>query len=342
MPSRPQLAALLDRLGLARAVLALRARPGFPWQWLTVLTYHRVAPTLAPGFDPDVLDASPEGFERQLEFLQRHFTLIDTRDLDLWRAGGSLPRNCAMLTFDDGYRDNHDVVLPILRRRQAKAVFFVATSYIDERRVFWWELVHHALAATTRARLSLSYPEPWDFSLVDGPQRRAAVASLLRLLKQQAGVDMNRFLAELFAAAEVPFGRDRERQMAHELLMTWDHVRALAAAGLDVQSHSYAHRVLHTLTPEQARADLLRARQDLEAAIERPVQAVAYPTGRPLGNAPALRQALDAGYRYGFTVERLVPIDRLSDWLGIPRMMIDQTVTDSFFRTTLAVPSLSY
>ena len=71
--------------------------------------------------------------------------------------------------------------------------------------------------------------------------------------------------------------------------------------------------------------------------------ALAYPTGRPIRDQPALRQAvLDAGYRYGFTVQRLVPLARIHDWLDIPRMMIDRAVSDSFYRSTLAIPSLAY
>ena len=40
--------------------------------------------------------------------------------------------------------------------------------------------------------------------------------------------------------------------------------------------------------------------------------------------------------------ERLVPLARIHDWLDIPRMMIDRAVSDSFYRSTLAIPSLAY
>ena len=85
---RRTLAAVLDRVGFTRAVLAARSRAVYPWRWLTVVTYHRIADTLAPGFDPEVVDATPADFERQLSLLKRYFTLVDTRDLDAWRAGG--------------------------------------------------------------------------------------------------------------------------------------------------------------------------------------------------------------------------------------------------------------
>jgi peptidoglycan/xylan/chitin deacetylase (PgdA/CDA1 family) len=343
MASKRQLAALLDRVGVSRVVLAARARSLFPWRWLTVLTYHRVGETVAPGYDPEVLDASPAVFEGHVRLLQRYFNLIDTRDLDAWRAGGPLPPNPAMITFDDGYRDNHDTVMPILKRAGAKAVFFVATSYITDRRVFWWELVNHALGTTSVDLLNLRYPRELKLPLGTPAERRSSIKLVLKLLKREEGVDMERFLAELYQAAALPFSPAIEREMADAMLMTWPQIRALADAGFDVQSHSHAHRVLHTLTPDEARRDLLRARQELESHLERPVTAVAYPTGRPLGDAAALRQAvLDAGYRYGFTVEKLVPLGRMNDWLGIPRMMIDQDVSESFYRSTLAVPLLAY
>ena len=43
--------------------------------------------------------------------------------------------------------------------------------------------------------------------------------------------------------------------MADEMLMSWDHIRNLSRAGMDVQSHSHAHRVLHTLTADEAVRD---------------------------------------------------------------------------------------
>ena len=186
-------------------------------------------------------------------------------------------------------------------------------------RLFWWELVNHALTLSPRPRLQLRYPEPLELELATPADRRASVRTLLVMLKREVGVDMERFLAELYAAADVRMDREEERRLADSLLMSWDHVRALTDAGFDVQSHSHAHRVLHTLPPEAVTADLRRSRQELESALDQPVTALAYPTGRPIGDAPALRQAvIDAGFRYGFTVERLVPLAQPARLAGHP------------------------
>jgi len=339
---RRKLALLLNRVGVTRALLKARAHALLPGKVLTVLTYHRVSDTVAPGFDPEVVDATPRVFEQQLLELQRYFTLVDTRDLDAWRGGGELPANPAMVTFDDGYRDNHDVVLPILQRRRAKAVFFIASQYIADRRVFWWEHVNRALTESRRPEVKLTYPAPLSFPLGSLVKQRLAIGNLLRRLKQEPAVDMARFLEELYAACGLPFGSAEERKLADALLMSWDQVRALHAAGMDVQSHSHAHRVLQTLPPEALAEDLTAARTSLEEALGKKVTALAYPTGKPIRGDAELRQAVrTAGFRYGFTVDRLVPLSRVEDWLDIPRIMMDRSFSMAYYRSTLAMPALA-
>ena len=65
-------------------------------------------------FDPDVIDATPAELDRQLALVRRYFTVIGTGELRAFLRGAALPPNPAIITFDDGYRECHDRVLPIL------------------------------------------------------------------------------------------------------------------------------------------------------------------------------------------------------------------------------------
>jgi peptidoglycan/xylan/chitin deacetylase (PgdA/CDA1 family) len=341
---RARLAAALDRVGLWRALLEARARSLFPWRWLTVLTFHRVAPPGAPGFDHEVSDTTPDDFDRQVAILKRYFTLVDTQAIDAYRAGQPLPPNPAVITFDDGYRDNHDEALPILKRHGAKAVFFVATEYVAERRLYWWERVARAFEHANGPRLTLRYPEPLTLDLGSVAEWRAALRRALGILKTRPGLEVERFLRDLEQAARAPLSRDEERALADRLVMSWDHVRALKAAGMDVQSHTRSHRVLQTMTDEEVTSDLRASRDDLEQQIDSPVFAVAYPAGKPIADCPGLRRAVRrAGYRLGLTSSSGAA--RLSgswDWLGIPRVTVERGMPDTFFRGCLAVPALSH
>src|SRR5215475_11334813 len=161
--SKRRLARALDRANILKTVLALRAAFGAPW--IAVLTYHRVADATrmagqASLFDEGVFDTSPDELDEQLAFLRRYFNPISLDDLRGLRRGRALPKNPALVTFDDGYRDNHDIALPILKRYDVPAIFFVATSYIEERRLFWWDRINHILKSSKRGEIVLDYPGP--------------------------------------------------------------------------------------------------------------------------------------------------------------------------------------
>ncbi len=89
-----------------------------------VLTYHRVARRLRPGYP--VPTTPPEEFAWQVKWLAARGYRTVTPDR-LWREDGSLPAKPLLLTFDDGWRDNL-AAARVLRRHGFRAAIFVVTG----------------------------------------------------------------------------------------------------------------------------------------------------------------------------------------------------------------------
>jgi peptidoglycan/xylan/chitin deacetylase (PgdA/CDA1 family) len=334
-----RIANALHRAGALDAVLKARATVRTPL--LTVLTYHHVAdPQPGYPFDPDVADATPEQFRRQLETIAQHFTVIGVDELIGALDGAPLPKNAAMITFDDGYRSCVETALPILRQVGLRAMFFIATSFIAERRLYWWERIAYTVSSRAVDRVVLSYPAPLELDLATP----GAVPTLINTVKNTNGLDLPRFLDELAQAAHVEWHAELERKLADDLIMTWDDVRALADAGMDVESHSRTHRVLQTLTPAQLDADLVGSRLDLEEQLGRPVRAIAFPVGRSVAGQRTIRRALlRAGYRIGFSnASGTSLIWAATDRFDLKRWAVDRAMTDSSFLAQAALPALGY
>ncbi|MEZ4403796.1 MAG: polysaccharide deacetylase family protein [Kofleriaceae bacterium] len=254
-----------------------------------------------------------------------------------------MPPNPCLITFDDGYRSNLTEAVPALREVGATATFFVATAFTSQRRLYWWDriayLVHHAAGPT----LALTYPVAREIAVAD---RAAARGALVALVKDTPGLELDRFLDELAAAAGVPWDAARERALADELIMTWDEVRALRDAGMTVASHTSEHRVLETMPDDELAADLRGARADLARELDLDCRAIAYPVGRTIAVYPAVRAAVAAaGYRLGFTnasgtIDVRHP-DRL-DRLDLARMAVDRDLPDALFLGQLVSPRLGF
>ena len=72
-------------------------------------------------------------FERDLDYLTRHYQPIGADDLGDVTAGKYKGKKIMLLTFDDGLRQMYDTVAPILLKKGIPAVFFVNTDFIDNR-----------------------------------------------------------------------------------------------------------------------------------------------------------------------------------------------------------------
>jgi len=338
---------MLYRTGALKAIMAARKMAPLP-STLSILTYHHIADD-EPGYpyDPGVADATPAQFRRQMEILARYGTPIGIDELVRALDGAPLPKNPVMVTFDDGYRSCHDVALPILRAVGMRATFFVPTTYINERRLYWWERIAYVLSQGRTAAVTLTYPRPVEIVRADPKAHHL----LTDIIKGTPGLDIERFLDELNAAFGVEWNREIEASHAESIVMTWDHLRALTRAGMDVESHTRGHRVLQTLDDNALRDELLGSKQDLESQLGRPVRAIAYPVGRKIARKERIRNAVAAaGYRVGLSnasgATRIWPSPMSGVWPTDPfdvcRLSTDKALSDAMYFAQVAVPRLAY
>jgi peptidoglycan/xylan/chitin deacetylase (PgdA/CDA1 family) len=325
----------------------MRVRQFTPIPTVTIITYHHIADRdPAYLYDPDVSDATPAQFRWQMETVARYCTPIGIDELIGALEGGPLPKNPVMVTFDDGYRSCSDTALPILRAVGVRATFFIATSYVSERKLYWWEKNALLLNKATRTG-RLTYPTE---ILID-PRDLHARKILNDTIKNTPNLDVEKFQAGIAAALGVEWSDAIEAEYANGLMMTWDQIRALSRAGMDVESHSRSHRVLQTLDDENLRSELTGSREDLEAQLGRPVRAIAYPVGRRIQREVKIRRALDeAGYRIGLSnmsgVNRMWPVSmravRHMDPFDMRRLATDRGMSDAMYFAQVAVPQLAY
>lgn len=66
-------------------------------------------------------------FEKQIKFFKKNFVFKYPAEFFTQRSKGI----SVLITFDDGYKDNYDIALPILTKHNAKAIFFVVSKFIN-------------------------------------------------------------------------------------------------------------------------------------------------------------------------------------------------------------------
>lgn len=91
-----------------------------------ILMYHQVLPqSIAPKND---LIVTVENLDEQLNFIKNNYKTIFFKDLEKEKS----TENKIIITFDDGYYNNLQYLLPLLEKHQLKATIFIPTDYIQK------------------------------------------------------------------------------------------------------------------------------------------------------------------------------------------------------------------
>lgn len=113
-----------DRLRTEYAAFKKSAAP--------VLMYHAVGPEVGADW-PKTLIMPEELFESHLKYLKDSgYTIVSVEQLAARLEQGENVDKYIALSFDDGYKNNHSVVLPLLQKYDAKASFFVINKDIGD------------------------------------------------------------------------------------------------------------------------------------------------------------------------------------------------------------------
>jgi peptidoglycan/xylan/chitin deacetylase (PgdA/CDA1 family) len=239
---------------------------------LYVLNFHSVT---EPAHEQELmtelyadLTMTAERFEQRIQYLLAHnHTFITFSDLDQ----KSLAAICkpTVLYFDDGFRDNLITVLPILQKYNIRAVFFLTTGLVSRTHLMWSIKHRLFLRSKGQSREAIEREIQWLRN-----HNSAGRPTELEALYQREG-----FSSDI---ATLP------------IFLSWDDVRQLQRAGMEIGSHSVSHPYLNLIAPETLQAELRDSRQIIAHEVGVAPAALSFPHGRYTKDVIAAAAA--AGY----------------------------------------------
>ena len=261
---------------------------------ITILMYHRVLNKYDPYREDDVLEPV---FDAQMRVLSRFYRVMTLSDAVTAQAEGRLPYRAVVITFDDGYADNFDVALPILRKCGITATFFVATGFLDGGRM-WNDTIIDAVAQTNETKLDLSDIDMGSYDCNGIDSRKNTIEKLIGELKYLPIEERLMRCTRVLQATRTTLSND--------LMMKSDQVRTMADAGMEIGGHTVNHPILSQVEDEIAANEIADGKAELEDMTQKEVTSFAYPNGRPEQDFQDKHATMveQAGFKAAVTTER--------------------------------------
>lgn len=180
-----------------------------------------------------------------------------------------------MITFDDGYYNNH-LVLKSLEKYKVPATFFVSARNVLENKSFWWDIIY-------KHRMKEGVPLQ---------EIRREQDSLKELKYTQ----IDEYINEHFGIESNTPWSDIDRSFTPEELREF-----AKSPYVFIDNHTFNHAILTNYNEEEVREQLESTNEGLTKIIDKTPTGIAFPNGNY--NESVLKVAEEVGFRFAYTVQ---------------------------------------
>ncbi len=285
---------------------------------LLVIMYHGVT---RQSYRPPVWTQLPlPVFRSQLEFLRRYYRPVTlqqvVRALD---RGEPLPERAALITFDDGLKNNFSVAFPVLKELGLPAAVFLTVDLIGGSEMLWFDELYLLIRQGGASGVALEFP-------MAAAQRHYQAGELWEAYvfcveeAKRAGCGMRR---DLLGALRSRVPLDREPHLGDFGLLEWGEVREMERSGLvGFGVHTATHRILSELQEHELAEEVVAPRKRFAEELGVEPESFCFPNGRPgVDFAPMHQEYLrSSGYLCAFSTGDDLFDQKRGDRMGITRI----------------------
>ena len=238
---------------------------------LYCFNYHRIGDPTRTDFDPNVFSCTAETFETHLRFFNEHFIVVSVEEIQKLTSEELSNNRYALITFDDGYRDNYLEAFPLLREHKTPAVFFLATDFIDDQITPWWDLIAYYIKTTLKPNIHLKgWPNRVDLT----KDQTAAIREILTFVKANHLLP----ICDQVQAIKQELDID-DLPPSQQLFMSWPEAKEMVDHGMSVGSQTCSHRILSHLSVDEQKEELIESKRKIEQQLGINDISFAYPVG---------------------------------------------------------------
>ena len=259
---------------------------------LSIIMYHYVRPIKKSQF-PGLKGRELSEFYSQLDYLEENYNFVTVDEINhSIKTGSKLPSNACWLTFDDGYKDHIQYVLPSLKKRGIEGSFFPPSRAVTDYELLNVNAIHFIIAVgismvrlvemldTECIKNGVTTERLEEFKKFYGKPNRWDCAETIyfkRMLQHVLAPDLrdqiiSDLLIKILGVSAPQFARD--------LYMNKDELCTLVSEGMYVGSHGANHLWLDKCSKEIQMNDINESLQLLEE-INAPTKdwVMCYPYG---------------------------------------------------------------
>ncbi|MBK8508723.1 MAG: polysaccharide deacetylase family protein [Candidatus Competibacteraceae bacterium] len=276
-------------------------------------------------------------FRWQMSYLQKNFDIvsIDEALKRINQKNLNIKRPFAVITFDDGYRGNFDIVLPIMELMGLPFTIYVATKAIVEENLYWYDQIINLIYSKKNVGLNIDvdgklkiFKIPKTTSTI---RRWRHIQYLLTQLKQRCPEDRDKLVCAILE--KFSLDENSGEKTCLKMLSSNQLYQLSMSDCVTIGSHTHGHELLDQLKPVEIKNTIQTANFYIKKITGNSPKHFAYPNGN------LSKEVINNINMLGFETAMATlggTWSAYSNLLAIPRIGIGGFDTNSQFKAKIA------
>jgi len=236
-----------------------------------ILLYHGVTNSDSMGIENiSGKHINAEEFESQMKWLSKNKKVVPLKEV-------SKIQDSVAITFDDAFKNVHDVALPILKKYDLPSTFFITTGFVESEKLFWVDRVEHMINYPKNSFIELSMHEKRFWPISNNEDKLYAMNTIKSILKKLNPNARDKMIKDL----ESQIGWNKDRLPENYKTLSWDDVKDLhELPKYEVGGHSVNHEILSYLDDTQLEHEIGNCVETLSKKLGQTIDSFSYPEGQ--------------------------------------------------------------
>ena len=234
---------------------------------LTILSLHQVSPKANPYYPP----LHPELFEILLAYISQHFNVITFAQIEEYKESH---KPNLILSFDDGYYDFYEYVMPLLEKYSLRANLNIIPECVESAMPMWNIRLYDFLNSSSLEQINIIDLQGFEEklrsdSVADKSKYGLAIS---RFLKNRPRAERDKLFKELFDDIEKNHTIEYTKMLGREEIISIAKIHEIGV-------HSYAHESMKFESSDYFENDFRLCQEYFRDKLQLPLDIYAFPNG---------------------------------------------------------------
>jgi peptidoglycan/xylan/chitin deacetylase (PgdA/CDA1 family) len=227
--------------------------------------YHTVSDEVLPHIAELYSVKSSKRFRNDLDYLLRFFTPLSMQDF----ISGAYDKSKAhmLLSFDDGLKECHSVIAPILKEKGIPAAFFINPAFIDDKAWFYRYEASWLI-------YDLKHQEPADDASCTMIKMKEKEKLRYQEQLRQVNYNSTDVLDKIMERMQIS---RQAMKLQTRVYLNSEELQSLEADGFHIGAHSQHHPEFSSISEDDQIREVNESMQALERLVNLSIRSFAFP-----------------------------------------------------------------